>query len=198
LSRLDLDAIYLAGLAIAEGLRLPRRLAHARSREGRPPSDGSVRPRELLVMGGLIVGVWLLPLVYVFTPWLNAFDYALPTWTVWPALAAFVLALVVRWAGQSALGESWSPTGGPSSSHLVTTGIYSRIRHPLYASMLLWAIAQAALLQNAFAGFGGAVAAALVWALRVPAEETMLLDRFGAEYAAYARRTGRLIPRIRD
>jgi protein-S-isoprenylcysteine O-methyltransferase Ste14 len=197
LSRLALDAVYLAGLAIAEGLRLPRRWARLRSRGNLPRSRQSVTPPELAVTAGIIVGIWLLPFAYIFTPWLSALDYVLPSWAVWPALAIYALALVVRWAGQSALGGSWSPTGGPSGARLVTTGIYSRIRHPLYVSMLLWAIAQPVLLQNVLAGLGGAVAAALVWLVRVPAEEKTLLDTFGDEYAAYARRTGRLVPRVR-
>lgn len=68
------------------------------------------------------------------------------------------------------------------------------MRHPLYASLLLWGGAQPFLLQNLLAGPGGAVAAALIWLVRVPAEERMMRERFGEEYERYARRTGRVFP----
>jgi protein-S-isoprenylcysteine O-methyltransferase Ste14 len=80
--------------------------------------------------------------------------------------------------------------------HLVTEGIYGRIRHPIYASLLLWGAAQVVLLQNAVAGWGGAAAAVLVWVLRVPAEEKMMVDAFGDEYRRYMTRTGRVLPRV--
>ena len=193
-----LDAVYLLGLVVAEGLRLPRRLTRASSRRSRRRPGGSIAPRELLVMSGVVIGIWLLPLAYMFTPWLDAFDFAPPPWTAWPASAVFAVSLVVRWAGQSALGAAWSPTGEATDGNaLVTSGIYSQIRHPLYASMLLWGVAQPFLLPNVLAGFGGLVAAALIWMVRVPAEERMLLDAFGQEYADYARATGALIPQVR-
>jgi protein-S-isoprenylcysteine O-methyltransferase Ste14 len=81
---------------------------------------------------------------------------------------------------------------------LVTTGIYSKVRHPLYASLILWAAGQPALLQNWIAGFAGAVAVALVWLVRVPAEEAMMRESFGEEYVRYSAQTGKLIPRRRS
>jgi protein-S-isoprenylcysteine O-methyltransferase Ste14 len=80
---------------------------------------------------------------------------------------------------------------------LVTTGIYAHIRHPIYASLALWAVAQPALLQNLVAGWSGAVAVASIWLLRVPREEKMMLNTFGEEYRQYVSRTGRLLPRRR-
>jgi protein-S-isoprenylcysteine O-methyltransferase Ste14 len=51
------------------------------------------------------------------------------------------------------------------------------------------------LLQNVIAGWSGAVAVALIWLVRVPREEKLMLERFGAEYEQYMARTGRLVPR---
>jgi len=151
------------------------------------------------VLSAVVAGIWLLPIAYVFTRWLDAFDYRLPSWTAWPAFVVFTASLLVRWAGQSALGRAWSPTVETTDGHrLVTAGIYARIRHPIYASLLLWAIAQPLLLQNILAGWGGAVAVALIWLVRVPAEEKMMLERFGGDYVTYMRHTGRFIPRSRD
>jgi len=75
------------------------------------------------------------------------------------------------------LGRQWSHTLEVAEKHvLVTDGIYARIRHPIYASLVLWAAAQPFLLQNVVAGWGGAVAiAAEVWLVRVPREEAMMI-----------------------
>jgi protein-S-isoprenylcysteine O-methyltransferase Ste14 len=94
------------------------------------------------------------------------------------------------------LGRHWSPTLEVAQDHvLVTDGIYARFRHPIYVSLILWAAAQPLLLQNGVAGWGGAVAAALMWLVRVPREERMMLEVFGDAYREYMARTGRVIPR---
>ncbi len=77
----------------------------------------------------------------------------------------------------------------------MTGGIYACLRHPIYTSLILWAAAQPLLLRNLVAGWGGAVAVALVWLIRVPREEQLMLEKFGEGYKQYMERTGRLIPR---
>jgi protein-S-isoprenylcysteine O-methyltransferase Ste14 len=64
----------------------------------------------------------------------------------------------------------------------------------MYASTLLWGIAQALLLQNWIAGSGGLVSFLLLYLVRLPREELMMLDHFGDEYRAYWARTGRVLP----
>jgi protein-S-isoprenylcysteine O-methyltransferase Ste14 len=66
----------------------------------------------------------------------------------------------------------------------------------MYASEWLWALAQALLLQNWVAGWATLALFAPLYALRVPREERMMLDRFGEEYRAYMDRTGRIVPRL--
>lgn len=62
-------------------------------------------------------------------------------------------------------------------------------------SLVLWAAAQPLLLHNQLAGWGGAVAVALIWLVRVPREEALMLAAFGEEYKRYMARTGTFIPR---
>jgi protein-S-isoprenylcysteine O-methyltransferase Ste14 len=190
--------LYLAGLVFAEALRLPRRISRARSgAEWRRPAGGSRLP-ELLVVIAVLVGIWVLPLAYAFTRWLQPFDYSVPAWAVGAAALIFVFSLFIRWQGQRALGTRWSPTLETATGHeIVDHGIYAYIRHPIYVALLLWAAAQPFLLQNVLAGWGGAVAAALIWIVRVPREERMMLERFGDQYRQYMARTARAIPRLR-
>ena len=66
----------------------------------------------------------------------------------------------------------------------------------MYASQWLWSIAQILLLQNWIAGWAGTALFLPLYVVRTPREERMMLERFGGEYRAYARRTGRVFPRI--
>ena len=79
---------------------------------------------------------------------------------------------------------------------LVTSGVYARIRHPMYASMFLLGIAQALFLPNWIVGPAYLLSFGVAYVFRVQVEERMMLDHFGSQYEAYMQRTGRLIPRI--
>jgi protein-S-isoprenylcysteine O-methyltransferase Ste14 len=79
----------------------------------------------------------------------------------------------------------------------VTSGVYRWIRHPMYASFFVMAMAQALLLPNGIAAGAAFAAVLLLYAVRKPREEAMMLSHFGAEYAAYMRHSGGVIPRFR-
>jgi hypothetical protein len=113
-------------------------------------------------------------------------------------VAVFLVSLALRWKAQRDLGGQWSFTLEIAPGHhLVTRGVYAHLRHPIYASLLLWAAGQPLLLHNWLAGWSGAVAVVLVWLIRVPREEALMLDAFGEEYERYRARTGRFIPRCK-
>jgi len=144
----------------------------------------------------MFAGIWALPLLYIFTGQPKVLRYHLPSWSLWPATFVFATSLVIRWQAHRALGRQWSHTLTTASAHrLMTDGIYHYLRHPIYVSLVLWAAAQPILLPNWLAGWSGAVAVALIWRIRVPREEQMMLDRFGPVYRDYMMRTGRMLPR---
>jgi protein-S-isoprenylcysteine O-methyltransferase Ste14 len=106
-------------------------------------------------------------------------------------------ALWLFWRAHHDLGQYWSPSPEiGNDQQLVSIGVYSTIRHPMYASQLIWSIAQPLLLQNWIAGLGGLAAFLLLYFIRVPREEQMMLDRFGRQYRAYCQHTGRILPRL--
>jgi protein-S-isoprenylcysteine O-methyltransferase Ste14 len=107
------------------------------------------------------------------------------------------MAVWLFWRSHADLGRNWSPSLELREGHeLVTEGVYRSVRHPMYASMWLWGVAQALLLQNWIAGWVSLVMFMPLYLLRVPREERMMLDEFGEEYRAYMDRTGRVIPRL--
>jgi protein-S-isoprenylcysteine O-methyltransferase Ste14 len=126
--------------------------------------------------------------------------------------SAFLVAAPIRWIAILASclgsgGEIWAAVSlGASYSPLlrvaeerviVTAGPYRWIRHPLYAFALPlmtgWAVA-------AGSWFILATATVLILVLmiiRVPREESMMVEGFGESYRQYMKRTGRFIPRLR-
>ena len=79
---------------------------------------------------------------------------------------------------------------------LVTEGIYSIMRHPSYAGWLYWAVGTQLLLCNPISLVLYAYSAHSFFKERIPYEEGLLEDFFGAEYVNYKKRTPTLIPFI--
>jgi len=148
----------------------------------------------LLALNG--VGM-VIPIFYVFSSWLDFADYAIPRWLSWVGVAGFAGAAALLWGTHHAMGRNWTPTLGLREGHtLVMEGVFKYIRHPMYASHLLWAIAQPLILANWIAGFSFLIPQIAQYWLRVNAEERMMQDQFGEEYGEYMDRTGRIFPKL--
>jgi protein-S-isoprenylcysteine O-methyltransferase Ste14 len=102
---------------------------------------------------------------------------------------------VVAAAGARELGADLTPMPLPrEGSQLRTGGAYAVVRHPVYTGVL----AAAAVRGLTAGGRARPAAAAALWALLVVKagwEEREMRARF-PEYAAYARRTPRFVPRL--
>ncbi|MDN4592472.1 protein-S-isoprenylcysteine O-methyltransferase, partial [Polycladomyces subterraneus] len=135
---------------------------------------------EILLLFLLFVGMIATPLIYAFTPLLSFADYKLPSWMGWAGVVVLVIALWLFWRSHIDLGQNWSPTLELRKGHqLITSGVYKYIRHPMYASMGLWGVAQVLLLHNWIAGWSSLLLFSLLYFLRVPREEQMMLNQFG-------------------
>jgi protein-S-isoprenylcysteine O-methyltransferase Ste14 len=153
--------------------------------------------RDVTLMAIVGVGAIVLPLLYLLTPWLAFADYHLPSWIAWCGAAVMVAALWLFWRSHADLGENWSVTLEVRKGHqLITHGVYRLIRHPMYAAIWVFSLAQGLLLPNWLAGWGAFVLFAPLYLARVAREEQMMCDVFGAPYRDYMRRTGRLFPRM--
>src|SRR5215510_3376438 len=157
-------------------------------------ADG--RDRALMVI--VFIGSLLLPVVYLFTPWLAFADYQLPAFVPWFGAAVMVSALWLFWRSHADLGQNWSVTLELRKGHqLVKHGVYRSIRHPMYASIWLWCLAQGLLLANWLAGWFSLATFSIMYLVRTPREEQMMCEAFGQQYRDYMQRTGRLFPRRR-
>lgn len=189
--------IYFAGIVVEVILRIPRE----RQRREIPKTDQRVTRTERGLLAGLSGGMFLFPLIYSLTKWLDFANYRLSPSTKARAGTTGTLllgaSLWLFWRSHRDLGTNWSPSLEIGERHTLTThGVYRFIRHPMYASGWLWGFAQALLLHNWIAGFGGLVAFPLLYFTRVPQEERMMLDHFGDAYRAYCAQTGRIVPRL--
>ncbi len=93
-----------------------------------------------------------------------------------------------------ALGVMWSSLPEVKVEHrLRTDGPYRVTRHPIYTGIIGMCLSSLLLI-----GFGYALLMLLAGAVftlsKVPAEEKLLLETFGDEYARYQRRVPQLIP----
>lgn len=159
-------------------------------------SHSGGRERGLLLI--MFVGGLLLPVVYLFSDWLKLADYRLPTFSHWCGAAAMLTALWLFWRSHIDLGKNWSRTLEIRKEHqLVTHGVYSSIRHPMYAAIWLFSLAQGLMLENWLAGWSAFVAFGVMYFVRIPHEERMMREFFGQEYDDYAQRTGRIFPAAR-
>lgn len=79
--------------------------------------------------------------------------------------------------------------------HLVTTGPYARIRHPIYLALLGF-LASLALVSANWCFIVVLAFSIVDLSLRMPREEQMMIGEFGEEYEDYMEKTGRLFPRL--
>lgn len=128
--------------------------------------------------------------------WIDAFLFPLPAWLHWAGFAVGLLSVAIWTWTQVTLDTQWSAQLHLTKDHhLVTSGPYARIRHPLYTAMFVWAIALALLAANwIFVAFAVLSIAGTV--ARVPREEQMMLEAFGDEYRDYMKRTGSFCPKF--
>jgi protein-S-isoprenylcysteine O-methyltransferase Ste14 len=142
-------------------------------------------------------GLGLIPLVYVFTGQPAFASYAASPVLFGLGIVATAAALVMFRLTHKALGRMWSVSLQLKEDHrLVTSGIYGRLRHPMYTAFWLMAIAQALLLPNWIAGLSGIVGFGFLFFSRIGPEERLMEAAFGDEYRQYCRRTKRIIPFI--
>ena len=152
--------------------------------------------QEKILLLILTIGGLLLPLIYIFTDWLAFADYTPPSWVVGLGIVLMVVALYFFWRVHVDLGHNWSSSLDIHNAHKLSTyGVYQYVRHPMYSVSWLMYFAQALFLSNWIAGLGGIVGFALLYFVRVPKEEQMMLQQFGDQYQQYMTTTGRVIPK---
>ena len=185
--------IYFLAIVVEIIIRAPLN----KKRQLEKMSESRVTSQERTLVGLLFVGMLLVPIIYSVSSWLDFANYTLPLWASWLGVGILTGALLVFWRAHADLGLNWSPSLEIREKHeLITRGIYGIIRHPMYASQILWVIAQPLILQNWVAGWLNLLIFIPFYFLRVGAEEKMMLEKFGDQYRAYMQKVGAVFPKI--
>jgi protein-S-isoprenylcysteine O-methyltransferase Ste14 len=185
--------LFWAGTVMQIIIRTPLAL---RSRPRRK-AEQHVSMTENILLTLLTIAAGILPLIYSLTNWLAFANYNLPAWMGWAGVFILLCSLLIFWRAHTDLEANWSPSLELYEGHtLITNGIYRYIRHPMYASQLVWAIAQILLIQNWIAGPGSLIFFIPFYILRSKAEEQMMLEKFGDQYREYKTVTGGILPRL--
>ena len=109
------------------------------------------------------------------------------------AVAGIVLHL---WSKRS-IGVYWSnQIEIQKNHHLITTGPYSIVRHPMYSSVILWLIGAGMIFQNYTALAITLVMFIPMMRFRASAEDEVLRKMDSAGFAVYARSVKQLVPRF--
>jgi len=170
----------------------------------RRESETIPRRREgAVLLGGrglVALPLFLGVLTYLVNPrWMGWASFALPTWLRSVGVAVGLLAVPAAYWVFRSLGRQVSETVLTKEHHeLVTAGPYRWVRHPLYATGIALFLAVGLMAANWFILSFAILALMGIRFVVIPLEERELLAKFGDQYRSYRRRTGALVPRIRN
>jgi len=168
-SFLGLVALHLAALAVRTSYELLKKA-------------GRVDPRSQALFIVILVDMIVLWASWFTACSMDPVRLALPAIVRRAGLITLVLGLVL------AVGALLQLRGVENIDHLVTTGFFGRVRHPMYLGFTLWILGWAAF-QGAGVGFAvGFVGIANILFWR-HLEEQHLDARYGEAYRAYRART---------
>jgi len=113
----------------------------------------------------------------------------------WVAAGVGILCLLLSIRAWRRMGKDWRmDVAVDTPTHLITDGLFSRIRHPIYAFSMLLMLCTAMILPSP-PMLAIAVVHIVLMNLKARNEERHLLQSNGEAYARYVERTGRFFPR---
>ena len=141
---------------------------------------------------------WSIITYYIFTlseVFISNFNKSLVNIFLGTLLAVF--AIVIRHYSYKILGEYFSLKVVIKENHkLMTTGIYSRVRHPLYLGILIMYLGYITICFSICGLIVFVVFLLPAYINRINTEEKVLMERFGEQYKDYMDVTHKLIPFI--
>ena len=142
----------------------------------------------------VVPGVGIFFWMYVMNRWLPPH----PTWISYAGgILAGAAGFTIRAVAKRALGRFFTVRVQLQEDHqIVDTGIYSRLRHPLYTGFILEWIAPPLLLGSPIGFLFITLPLSAVILSRIPREEALLIEAFGERYREYMGRTKRLVPGV--
>lgn len=121
--------------------------------------------------------------------------WRLPSTPGWLMTALVLGAFLFSWSARVTLGRLWSAAvTRKEGHHLVASGPYALVRHPIYTGLLAGAIGLATITGSPIS-VAGAVLMTIGYTLKARLEERFLASELGeADYAVYRARVPMLVP----
>ena len=148
----------------------------------------------VLAIRAVVLSIFLL-LHAIQSPWLGVLAVPIPDGLRWMGVVIGFASLALNAWSRATLGAVWSSClQMRAEHHLVTTGPYAWIRHPIYLAMIGFATSIMLITANGLT-IAFFVFSVMDLAFRIPKEERMMVEVFGEEYKAYMQRTGGMFPK---
>lgn len=156
---------YVAGLLIRDGYEVLKK-------------TGRIDTTDTRVFAFVFTSMCVMWVSWFAMGLLDPTNLAVSDVLLWVGLGAVVLGSVL------AVGGVWQLRGVENIDHLVTSGLFARIRHPMYVGFLLWILGWG-LYQGAAASLaiGTLGIASILWWRHL--EERELESHYGEVYAEY-------------
>lgn len=170
--------------------------SQTRGRESKEEKTMIDKPTIFLSL--VILGFLAATIIYLLVPdWLFWAHFDYPIEIRWSGVGLGVLSTVLLVGTHVTLGRQYSAKLEIQQEHkLIQTGLYSRVRHPMYTVFISFSLAVALVSSNWFLIISAIlISVGLYWISH--SEERMLIEEFGDEYSEYKKHTGRFLPQVR-
>ena len=185
--------IYCILLSIYSLIRIIYAKGSTKIRNKKSKNDTYERIKVFIAFVGMV----LIPLISVFTSFLDIFRIELPLIIIYFSIIGKILNVYFFYIIHKQLGVNWSPVLEiKKNQKLIKDGVYKYIRHPMYTQHWLWIILQGILLDNYFVEIFGIITFVFLYFTRINKEEELMIEEFGEEYKKYMENTGRLLPKL--
>jgi choline dehydrogenase-like flavoprotein/protein-S-isoprenylcysteine O-methyltransferase Ste14 len=116
-----------------------------------------------------------------------------PAWLFWSGVAGYLASLVLVVQAQRTMGRSWRIGIDKGTTSLVTEGVYSVVRNPIYVGAIGCGWSMLAI-SPSWITFGGALVYLVFIQFQARLEERHLGNLHGASYRRYVDSVGRFLP----
>jgi protein-S-isoprenylcysteine O-methyltransferase Ste14 len=165
---------------------------------GRESKDEeSTMSKEGVFLSVVILSYFSIIFLYLLFPdWIAFAHFDYPVEIRWIGVVLGIVSIVALYWTHVTLGRQYSARLEIQQEHeLVQTGVYARVRHPMYTVFISFSLAVAIVSSNWLMIFAGVLIGVGLYLITLT-EEKMLTREFGEEYSEYQKRTGRFLPKI--
>lgn len=136
-------------------------------------------------------------ILFLWAPqWMLWADLTLPVWIHWMGFVVIVCSIPYMVWVHRTLGQHYSyALETKTEQKLISSGPYSRIRHPLYSAHTLFNLGMILLTAYIPLILFAIIGVPFTYA-RMMREEKMMIEKFGSQYEEYMKKSGRIFPKL--